>query len=308
MRNRSKLALGGILVLCLCPRSFAGQTGYRIIRVGAPITTLPFPCADDAVYCEGEFDGQWIRTDAIDGKILTVDVIYSGETLHRVVIAGSPITLAQAIRLHSLQPGFADPILGMAKDRDGNTYGIVDVANDIVYHCSGTSAMSTVKMVTYLSADAPVLETAARLKLGSSGSSLLQIARTAKPYASSTSPIQSSVTDDHSAQKARNRQDAAEGVSERTDKVIGSGKMVLALIGQVSTWYEVDKSHPEAAEKSGDLRVMNLRFNTYWRELMLYADENKSLLQEQDLAIIPFDMKKEIESKMRQLNAMGFEE
>jgi hypothetical protein len=240
------------------------------------------------VYCEGEFDGQWIRTDAIDGKILTVDVIYSGETLHRVVIAGSPITLAQAIRLHSLQPGFADPILGMAKDRDGNTYGIVDVANDIVYHCSGTSAMSTVKTVTYLS--------------------LLQIARTAKPYASSTSPIQSSVTDDHSAQKARNRQDAAEGVSERTDKVIGSGKMVLALIGQVSTWYEVDKSHPEAAEKSGDLRVMNLRFNTYWRELMLYADENKSLLQEQDLAIIPFDMKKEIESKMRQLNAMGFEE
>ena len=168
--------------------------------------------------------------------------------------------------------------------------------------------MSTVKTVTYLSADAPVLETAARLKLGSSGSSLLQIARTAKPYASSTSPIQSSVTDDHSAQKARNRQDAAEGVSERTDKVIGSGKMVLALIGQVSTWYEVDKSHPEAAEKSGDLRVMNLRFNTYWRELMLYADENKSLLQEQDLAIIPFDMKKEIESKMRQLNAMGFEE
>jgi hypothetical protein len=41
---------------------------------------------------------------------------------------------------------------------------------------------------------------------------------------------------------------------------------------------------------------------------MLYADENKSLLQEQDLAIIPFDMKKEIESKMRRLNAMGFEE
>lgn len=166
MRNQDVFALGGILLLCLCPLSFAGQTGYRAIHVGAQIAGLPFPCTDDAVYCEGEFEGQWIRTDAIDGKILTIDVIYSGETLHRVVIAGSPITLAQAIKLHSLQPGFAEPILGSAKDRDGKTYGIADVANDIVYHCSGTEPISTVKTVTYLSADAPVLETAARLKLG----------------------------------------------------------------------------------------------------------------------------------------------
>ena len=118
------------------------------------------------MYCEGEFEGQWIRTDAIDGKILTIDVIYSGETLHRVVIAGSPITLAQAIKLHSLQPGFAEPILGSAKDRDGKTYGIADVANDIVYHCSGTEPISTVKTVTYLSADAPVLETAFSIEAG----------------------------------------------------------------------------------------------------------------------------------------------
>jgi len=84
--------------------------------------------------------------------------------------------------------------------------------------------------------------------------------------------------------------------------------MVLALIGQVSTWYEVDKDHPEATAKAEDLRTMNLKFNTYWHDLILYADANNSLLQEQDLALIPFDMKKEIDSKMRQLKAMGFEE
>ena len=84
--------------------------------------------------------------------------------------------------------------------------------------------------------------------------------------------------------------------------------MVLALIEQVSTWYQVDKNHPDATAKSEGFRTMNLRFNAYWHELLLYADANKSLLQERDLALIPFDMKKEIESKMRQLNAMGFED
>jgi hypothetical protein len=84
--------------------------------------------------------------------------------------------------------------------------------------------------------------------------------------------------------------------------------MVLALIGQVSTWYEVDKDHPDAAAKSQDLRTMNAKFGGYWYDLMGYAVANKSLLREQDLDLIPFDLKKEIDSKMRQLKAMGFVE
>jgi hypothetical protein len=298
----------GTVCFYLLALPLQGQTGYRNIHIGGSMTSLPFPCEAGAVYCEGEYDGQWVRVSALDAKILTIDVIYSGETLHRDVIASSPITLAQAVRLHSLQPDFAAPILGLAKDRDGKTYGIVDVANDIVYETSGVAAIDTVKRVGYLSPDAPVLATAARLTLGENGSLLLHAARLAKPYSSSTAPVQPSGTANESAPKALNRKEAMDGVAERADKVIGSGKMVLALIGQVSTWYEVDKDHPDAAAKSQDLRTMNAKFGGYWYDLMGYAVANKSLLREQDLDLIPFDLKKEIDSKMRQLKAMGFVE
>ena len=53
---------------------------------------------------------------------------------------------------------------------------------------------------------------------------------------------------------------------------------------------------------------MNAKFGGYWYDLMGYAVANKSLLREQDLDLIPFDLKKEIDSKMRQLKAMGFVE
>jgi len=308
MRNRCKLALAGLLLLCLFPRSFAGQTGYRIIHVGSPIASVPFPCERDTTYCEGEFDGQWVRVGALDGKIITLDVMYSGKTLHREVIAMSPITLAQAIKIHSLQPGFAVPHFGLAKDRDGATYGIADVTNDIVYHCIDIADTGIVSSVSYLSPDAPVLGTAALQKLEASGNSLLQEARLAKPYSNLISPINSGSALGDSTQKAHNRNEAIDGLAERTDKVIGSGKMLLALIGQVSNWYEVDKDHPEAAAKSQDLRNMKSKFDTYWHDLSVYADANQSFLGEQNLEVIPFDTKKEIDSKIRQLEAMGFEE
>lgn len=307
MKNQCSLALAGVVFFSLCSLVTRGQTGYRIIRVGAPIASLPFPCNSDAVFCEGEFDGQWIRADVIHGKMLSVEVIYSGQTLHRDVITSNPITLAQAIKLHSLQPGFSAPRFGLAKDRDGAIYGIVDLANDIVYECNG-AATGKVKTVTYLSPDAPVLGTAALLILGASGDSLLREAQLAVPYSNSVSPIHSGNGPGDFAQKAHNRNEAINGLAVRTDKVIGSGRMLLALIGQVSNWYEIDKDHPEASAKSDDLRNMKLKFDTYWHDLTGYADVNRYLLREQDLEVIPFDMKKEIDSKMRQLEAMGFEE
>ena len=287
----------GALCFCLLALSLQGQTGYRIIHVGGSMANLPFPCETDALFCEGKYDGQSVRVMADDGRILNIDVMYSS----------SPITLAQAIRLHSLQPGFAAPIFGLATDRDEKTYGIADTANDIVYFTSGVAAIDTVKMVSYLSPNAPVLATAARLTLGENESLLLHAARLAKPYSSSTAPVQPSGPADESAPKALNRKEAMDGVAERADKVIGSGRMVLALIGQVSTWYELDKDHPDATAKSQDLRTMNAKFESYWDDLIGYAEANKSLLRDQDLEVIPLDMKKEVDSKMRQLKAMGFE-
>jgi hypothetical protein len=307
--------IGAALSLCLASVSLLGQTGFGAIRIGEPVAILPFPCTG-AVFCEGEYLSSWVSVDGYGGIINGIDIIYSGSsatvdptTLGPLVIKSSPITLAQAVKLHSLQTGAIPPVFGLAKDNHGKTYGIVDISNRIAYTASGSSADSQVDRVVYLGSDAPVLKTAARSKLATSGDPLLQAARSSEPYANLLAISPGRVEDTPlSTRKAANHNEAAEGVQERSDTVIGSGKMVLALIEQVSTWYTVDKDHPTAIAKSEELRRMHPKFLTSWRDLILYSDANKSLLLSEDVEKIPFDLNKDVESKMRQLKAMGFEE
>jgi hypothetical protein len=256
--------------------------------------------------------------DVLGGIINSVDVIYFGNTvtvdpatLAPIVIRSSPITLAQAIKLHSLQAGAKAPVFGLAKGEGGKVYGLVDISNEIVYKAGGTSPASTVEDVFYARSDAPVLEDAANSQLANHGNSLLQAATSSEPYTNANPPKNVREGDADaplSTQKAANHAEAVEGLKERSDTVIGSGKMVLALIEQVSTWYQVDKEHPTAIAKSEELKRMYPKFFASWRDIILYAEANKSLLKEQNLGAIPFDLNKEVESQMRQLKAMGFEE
>jgi hypothetical protein len=305
--------IGAALVLCFSSLSLLGQSGFGAIRIGGSTSVLPFPCTG-VVFCEGVYRSSWVRVSFLNGIIGNIDVIYSGTTLNidpntliPLTIKSSPITLAQAIKLHSLQANNKPPVFGLAKGEGEKTYGLTDISNEIVYTASGASATSTVDEVSYVSSDAPVLMDAASSKLADYGKSIIQAAVSSEPYAD-TNTMSSTADVPLSMQKAASRGEAAEGVKERSDTVIGSGKMVLALIDQVSTWYQVDKDHPNAIAKSDELRKMYPKFLASWRDIILYADANKTLLRAEDLETIPFDLNKDVESKMRQLKAMGFEE
>lgn len=297
----------GMLFLWLGSLSLWGQTGYRIIRVGGLTSNLPFPCTG-GTFCEGEYDAQWVRVGFLDGIVDNVAITYFGEKLDHEPVRSNPITLSQAIKLHSLQSGFSAPIFIRAEDRVGNVYGIADVANDIVYTTRGINATDTVSKVVYVSADAPVLDVTDRSKLINDSGSLLQAARAARPYVSL--PVEANEEKDAvpSSPRALSHDEAAEGMAERSDTVIGSGRMVLSLIDQVSYWYEIDKDHPDAISKSEELRAMYPKYLEAWRDLIFYANANKSLLHVHDYDPIPLSQNKEVSSKMRQLKAMGFEE
>ena len=111
------------------------------------------------------------------------------------------------------------------------------------------------------------------------------------------------------------------GVREQRDVVLGKKKRTLALLQQVSVWYEVDPKHPEALAKAKELRQFyksfleeSLKLNRMYQEVAAAANSwGKLSKEEQDqwtqrdndiLEIINSD---EIDSKLRQLEAMGFD-
>ena len=115
----------GLICLGLCSASLSAQSGFGAIRMGGSTASLPFPCSDDM--CEGQYRSQWLKVTSQNRTIMSIDAVYSGITLSEDPIERSPISLAQAIKLHSMQPGFRVAVFGLAKNRRGKIYGVVDV-------------------------------------------------------------------------------------------------------------------------------------------------------------------------------------
>jgi hypothetical protein len=136
-------------------------SGYKGLSVGQSVRSLP--SAIDCglvVFCEGTYDGDFFRVSNLDNKVLTIEVIYRGTALDKKTAIMRTITLASAIKRHSLQTGNTAPILAFAKSREGNVYGIVDTTNAIVYNVTGspTDTGSIVTNVSYVNPKAPVLK------------------------------------------------------------------------------------------------------------------------------------------------------
>jgi hypothetical protein len=91
---------------------------------------------------------------------------------------------------------------------------------------------------------------------------------------------------------------------------MGKAARTLALIHAVTTWYEVDNEHPDAVSKSKQLREFFRSFHDEYGHLLLMYKANERILREPDVVILEEAMQKseEIESSMRRLKAMGFEE
>ena len=172
----------GLLCLGFCSPFLCAQTGFGNLRVGQSVSAIPFPCAD-VVACEGEFQSSWVRVRFNNGTISNIHVMYTGKTRAGDAVEVPPITLAQTIRVHSLQDGMKPPIFSLAQRRDGSVFGLVDTENQIVYITDSTAPGNPVEEVVYVRLDAPVLLSAAKDRLPDGGDSLVQAARAAAPYA-----------------------------------------------------------------------------------------------------------------------------
>jgi len=213
----------GLLCLGFCSFSLSGQTGFGNLRVGQPVSAIPFPCAD-VVSCEGEYQSSWVRVSFNNGSISNIHVIYSGKTQLGDPIEMTPITLAQTIKLHSLQDGMKPPVLGLAQRRDGTVFGVTDIENQIVYITDSSVASSPVTEVVYVRPDAPVLAAATRSKLPNGGDSLVQAAHAAGPYTNQAKKPHVRGVDAPVSSREKNRIEIPQDLRVMEDKEKGGGR------------------------------------------------------------------------------------
>lgn len=205
----------------------------------------------------------------------------------------------------------APPQFGYAVDRAGETYGLADVRNAIVYRASPVGSDSLVEKVAYLSDSAPVLQSAKDRPLAYDRSTeLLRAARTAAavPQASSEAELQA-IPESENTFRASNREEAVKKLQEQNDVVLGKERRTLALIRDVAVWFEVDPKHSEAVSKAKQLREFYAAFHEEYRRLLFIYRANESILERGDILLLQEAMSgsDELESKMRQVKAMGFQ-
>ena len=138
-----------------------------------------------------------------EGTVTSFEVIYF-EQGHYPKVKASPLpTLAQSVRMHSMQGGSSKPRFGDAVDIDGKVYGIVDLTNGISYDVASApeiGAESPVERVAYLRGSAPVWQHAEERPLTQdSAYQILAAAEKASPYAASLE-VHASVEDEQSAE------------------------------------------------------------------------------------------------------------
>ena len=154
--------------------------GFGEITLGASINSLTLTCLE-LVVCEDSYDSVWVRVRHGDGVVQAVEVVYSGKKKTGEPVTSSPITLAQAIRMHSIRNGHRAPRLAFGGTRNGNRV-IVDVANGIGYVADGAFESSLVKEVRYVPITDPLIEAASGSPLTENGARLLKAARATRFY------------------------------------------------------------------------------------------------------------------------------
>jgi hypothetical protein len=98
---------------------------------------------------EGLCDSSYIRVMLLGGKLWTVTVVYSRQT-HQGSPISENVTLPQAIKLHSLQPGLATPRFGRLEAMPSLPGGgLVDLSNRIIYFTETSDTQSLVRDVEY---------------------------------------------------------------------------------------------------------------------------------------------------------------
>ena len=261
MPIRKAIASALILVLAACA-TLAFASGHKGISLGMPESDLPKTWKRSIISYEGEHEGDYFRVTVIDRRVVGVIVVYSGETSDRTAISRQ-VSLAQSLKEHSLSKG-RNVSLGIAKGRDGQAWGVVDITNRIAYRVAVPPLPdSAIETVTYLDATAPVIETAK--------SNLLDPALTETVLAAAGSATQAapvSLVPPSTRYAFSSREEALRNITELVDRSIGAGKRTVALMNSSETWLSVNARHPEAQLVFADLRRFRQAFDYDFETLL----------------------------------------
>jgi len=131
--------------------------GFNGVFVGQDVSQLPSCLTRRSAkrvlmkdFAEGICDSAYLWAIIRENKVTYVIVTYSGPSFEGGGFTQA-VTLPQAVKMHSLQPGLAAPRFGVSKGGDF----FIDFANRIAYEIEGTwYSTSTVKKVHYFQEDA----------------------------------------------------------------------------------------------------------------------------------------------------------
>lgn len=307
LKNSIRAGVGCLVLLLSIPaKPLTGQgpleeaTGFGGIGPGAPVSTLPFSC-EHPVSCEGVYQSVRIRVWHAYGQIQRLDVVYSGKNEETgEAIRSTPITLAQAVRSHSIRYGRSVPRLGFGGSSDGARI-IVDYANGIAYFADTAFVTSPVNEVRYLPMGDPIIITSRASPLSEHGEWLMKEARFAPRY-------KNLLAGPERAQNEPTRPEQnihPEEVARRLEKVSLEARVyaqaTLMLSARVLQSLE-DKQAPDPVV-SARLRKTYARLNATTNEALCLINHHPGLV-----TALPLEMTEEAQARMKQLASEGFEE
>jgi len=136
--------------------TYSVQRRTHRVSMGESYMLLPFKCEEGSQVCEGDVDGDFVRTyfDA-EQRVSLLQVSYDGRS-HMP-------DLATAVREHSLANNHGEFSLAVTLDKQGRVQSYVDVTNGIIYEQHSDDPGAGIVNVIYVKDGAPVLKHARHL-------------------------------------------------------------------------------------------------------------------------------------------------
>ena len=262
--------------------------------------SLTITCLEAPV-CEDTYDSLWVRIQHGDGLVERVDVVYSGKKLKTgEPIQSSPITLPQAIRMHSIRYGRRAPRLGFGGNEDGGRL-IVDFVNGIAYWAEGVTETSLVKEVRYLPKADPLIRNA--LPLTGHGSWLIMAGWSEPRYKNALEEGVPAKEPSRSGEEI-SRQEIAQRLQTMSSEVRAFSQTTLMLSGRI--FVSLEKNEPPDPEVASKLRKTFALLTETTNEAMGWINDHPHAVTAENAGALPIDLAGEAEARMSELVAEGF--
>ena len=296
------------VLFCFHPEPIRAQsardekTGFGEIELGAPLSTLPFSCARP-VFREAPYESVRVRVWHAFGVVQRIDVLYRGKSAETGEdIQSSPITLAQAVRGHSIRYGRKVPRLGFGGCASGVRI-IVDDANGIAYFAETAFVTGRVKEVRYLQMDDPLILAAMAFPLSEQGEWLLKEARFAPRY--KNLPADAERAPSEPAQAEEIGQDE---IARRLEKVSSEARVYAqaTLMLSARVMQSLEKKEAPDPLLSARLRKTYARLHATTSEARCLLNHHPDAVTARDRDALPVELAGEAEARMKELRAGGF--